>query len=131
MASRTPTKQHHAANSRQQQQRSPCCPRRHSVSHPPVVQGAAAGDLVKQLVSASGQGCAAVVPAGHPADGTQARGNVWRTRSVRSRAESYCILSLKGASQRGVTIQVRRQAHASLYLASAMPVSSAWMAGQD
>lgn len=77
-------------------------------SSPAVIQGGD-GSLVKQVVSASGQGCAAVVPAGTSTghDSVQARSStIWRTRSVRSKAESYCILSLKGNSQRGVTVQV-------------------------
>lgn len=77
-------------------------------SSPAVVQGIQ-GHLVKQLVSASGQGCAAVVQAGNSTghESAQSRSAViWRTRSVRSKTESYCMLHLKNASQRGVTVQV-------------------------
>lgn len=89
------------------------CERRESIlrkeqSSPAVVQGSH-GHLVKQLVSASGQGCAAVVQAGNSTghESAQTRSAViWRTRSVRSKTESYCMLHMKNASQRGVTVQV-------------------------
>ncbi len=115
MASRTPAKQQRVYASG-----SPL-PRRHSLNNglegsgsgvlrkeqsSPAVMIQGGTGLVKQVVSASGQGCAAVVPAGHEAPQARTTATIWRTRSVRSKAESYCILSLKGASQRGVTIQV-------------------------
>lgn len=77
-----------------------------------MIAGAGDGSLIKQVVSASGQGCAAVVvmPAAGGSEGVPAArsATIWRTRSVRSKAESYCILHLKGASQHGVTVQVGR-----------------------
>jgi hypothetical protein len=129
MASRTPTKQQQG---RQQQTAAAAFAgplnskdRRHSVNAPPlhgepstvalrqeqsspaVISGAAGnGSLIKQVVSASGQGCAAVVVGNEGAPSARSGVMIWRTRSVRSKAESYCILHLKGASQRGVTVQV-------------------------
>lgn len=134
MASRTPTKQQGRQHQTAAAFASPLNSkdRRHSVNAPPlqgepstvalrqeqsspaVITGAGDGSLIKQVVSASGQGCAAVVVV--PAAGGGSEGapsarsgpTIWRTRSVRSKAESYCILHLKGASQRGVTVQVGR-----------------------
>ena len=83
---------------------------RQEQSSPAVVQQTGApGSLLKQVVSASGQGCAAAVANSSPAHGAvQQRGaTIWRTRSVRSKAESYCILHLKGCSSRGIVVQVR------------------------
>lgn len=81
-------------------------------SSPAVIQhGDVQGSLVKQVVSASGQGCAAAVLAGNSTShgGVQPRtATIWRTRSVRSKAESYCILHLKSCSNRGITVQVRQ-----------------------
>lgn len=80
-------------------------------SSPAVIQHTDAhGSLLKQVVTASGQGCAAAVAhssnsstGGHTPSRNAA---IWRTRSVRSKAESYCILHLKGCSNRGITVQV-------------------------
>ncbi|KAF6254435.1 hypothetical protein COO60DRAFT_1462708 [Scenedesmus sp. NREL 46B-D3] len=71
-----------------------------------------AGDcsLLKAVVSASGQGAAALL---NTPFGAQPHKAVWRSRSVRNKLESYAILQLKGQSHRDVTVQVTFQSPAT------------------
>lgn len=78
-------------------------------SSPAVVQQAHGhGSLLKQVVSASGQGCTAALMGcnGGTVGGALPRPIIWRTRSVRNKTESYCILHLKDCRPRGVTLEV-------------------------
>ncbi len=77
-------------------------------SSPAVVQyGGEDTGIVRAVISASGQGAAALVCGAGPA--------VWRTRCsgpqrARGAAESFCILQLRSASQRDVVVKVRQSA---------------------